>query len=115
MRVGSRGSGWHTPAIPVLIEGLQHKEEQVRLEASQNLLMTGPAAKAALPALKKLLDDDKPAVRLEAALALVCIDVKESAGAAPALIEGLKAGDQPATRAAKALAELGPVAKDAVP
>src|SRR5262249_35703600 len=56
----------------------------------------------------------KPAVRLESALALVGINKHEAAGAVPALIEGLKAGEQPATRAAKALAELGPGAKDAV-
>jgi HEAT repeat protein len=113
--VGSRGSQWYAAAVPVLIEGLQHKEEQVRFAASHKLMMTGPVAKKAVPALKNLLGDPKPAVRIEAALALVGIDVKEATGTVPALIEGLKADEHPAIEAAEALAELGPVAKGALP
>ncbi len=115
MSVSGRDRTWNAEAIPALIEGLQQKEERVRIEASQTLLMTGPVAKAAIPALKKLLDDPKSAVRLEAALTLVGIDPKEAGGTVPALTEGLKADDRNAVRAAKALAALGPVAKDAVP
>ena len=105
-----------TAAIPVLVEGLQQKDEQVRLLASQYLLMSGSVAKAALPALAKLLDDKAPEVRFEAALAMVGLDKSSAAGTVPALTEGVKTGtDSNATRAAKALAQLGPVAKDAVP
>jgi HEAT repeat protein len=115
VQIGRRGSDLHAAAVPALIEGLQYQDEAVRIGASQYLLMTGPAAKDALPALKKLLDDEKSAVRIEAGIALVGIDVKQAGGAVSALTEGLKASEQTATRAAKALAQLGPVAKDAVP
>jgi HEAT repeat protein len=113
--VGSSGSEWYTAAVPALVEGLGHEAEPVRIAAGHKLRMIGPAAQAAVPALQKLLGDDKSAVRIETALALVAIDVKEATGTVPALIEGLKASVHPAMEAAQALAELGPVAKDAVP
>jgi HEAT repeat protein len=115
VRVGPTGSDACRDAVPVLVEGLQHNQEQTRLEASETLQSVGTTAKDAIPALKKLLTDNKLEVRLEAAFALVAIDAKDAAGSVPALIEGLKASDSQATRAAKALAKLGPVAKDAVP
>jgi HEAT repeat protein len=115
VRVGANGSAWHRAAVPVLTEGLGHLSEPVRVDASHNLLWIGPTAAVAVPDLKKVLDDPRPAVRIEAALALVRIDVKRAAGTVPALIEGLKAGELPARRAAEALAELGPVARAAVP
>ena len=115
VQVGPRGNAANADAVPVLVEGLQQKDEKVRFEASQTLLSVGPPAKTAVPALKKLLDDPVPGVRFEAALALVGIDSKGAAGTVPALTEGLKAADSQATRAAKALGVLGPVAKDAVP
>ncbi len=115
VNVGPRGSAANVDTVPVLVEGLQQKAEAVRFEASQTLLSVGPTAKTAVPALKLLLDDPAPGVRFEAALALVGIDSKDAAGAVPALTEGLKTSDSHATRAAKALGTLGPVAKDAVP
>jgi HEAT repeat protein len=115
VNVGTGGDEAHAAAVPMFAEALQHKDEQVRIVASRDLPRLGPPAKAALPALKKLLDDEKPEVRLEAAITLVALDGAEAKGAVPALIAGLKMGDAAATRAAKALGELGPAAKDAVP
>jgi HEAT repeat protein len=111
-----RGSAAHAAALPVLVEGLQQKDEDTRIRASQNLLATGPTAKDAIPALAKLLDDPVPDVRFEAAVALVGIDPSKAAGGVPALIVGVKSdNDFRATRAAQALGTLGPVAKAAVP
>ncbi len=115
VQIGPRDSAAHASAVPVLVEGLQQKDEAVRLRASQYLRTTGPTARAAVPALTKLLDDPSAEVKLEAGLALVTIDKAHGAAAAPALTQGLALGESLATRAAKALAELGPVAKGAGP
>jgi HEAT repeat protein len=109
------GTG-HADAIPALVEGLQQTSEDVRIKASRNLLQTKSAAKGAIPALAKLLDDKVPEVRFEAALALVGIDPSKAAGGVPALIAGVESdNDNSVLRATKALAVLGPVAKDAAP
>lgn len=115
VQVGERGSDAQTAAVPVLVEALQHKDAAVRLEASQYLRMTGPAAKLAVPALTKLLDDTSPEVKLEAALALVGVDAAHGPAAVPALTQGLKLNEALAARAAKALADIGPPAKAALP
>lgn len=115
VHVGSRDNDAYAAAVPVLIEALQQKDERVRLEASQYLSMTGPAAKTAVPALTKLLGDPSAEVKLEAGLSLVAIDKVHGPAAVPALIQGLKLSDSLAARAAKALGDLGPVAKDALP
>lgn len=115
VQIGRSENPASAAAVPVLVEGLQHTNEKVLSEASVALLQVGPAAKDAVPALKNLLDDKAPPVRFEAALALVGIDKTQAAGAVPALTEGLKSADARAGRAAKALGELGPVAKAAVP
>ena len=48
----------------------------------------GPAAKAAVPAITKLLDDKDPEVRMQSALALAEIG-PDAIDAAPALVNGL--------------------------
>jgi HEAT repeat protein len=114
VQVGLRG-GESAAAVPVLIEGLKHDDEKVRSEASQTLVSVGEPAKAAIPDLKRLLGDKKPAVALEAALALVEIVPADAADAVPVLTRGLGAADSEAIRAARALTKLGPVAKSAIP
>src|SRR5262249_563738 len=115
VHVGTTGSDAWRAAVPVLVEGLTQDDEKARLEASEKLHVIGSDAKAAIPALKKLLTDKKRAGRVEGALALGAIAAKGAADSVPALIEGLNSSDLQAIRSAQALAELGPVAKDAVP
>jgi HEAT repeat protein len=57
-------------AVPLLIGGLQHEREQVRLEAATTLGELGQAAKESLPTLKKALEDESPLVRVAAAEAI---------------------------------------------
>jgi HEAT repeat protein len=57
--------------IADLIKHLHDEDTRVRAEAARRLAAIGPEAKAAAPALKKLLkSDDEPEVRRNAALAL---------------------------------------------
>ena len=132
VRVDTRGGETNAAAVPVLIEGLDQTGDAIRVEASQCLMLAGPVAKSAVPALKKLSGSPKSEPQLEAAIALAGIDPKGAAETVPALTEGLKSepDSEPkvsriawwldyeveprAIRIAKVLAELGPVAKSAV-
>ncbi|VTR97175.1 heat repeat-containing protein : HEAT repeat-containing protein OS=Leptolyngbya sp. PCC 7375 GN=Lepto7375DRAFT_2567 PE=4 SV=1: HEAT_2: HEAT_2: HEAT_2 [Gemmata massiliana] len=103
-------------AVPILIEGLQQKEEQVQIDACQILTSLGPPAKGAAPALKKLIEYRLPRVSFEAALALVAVTPKDAKDAIPVLAKALGAGpDSSARWAAKALGDLGADAKPALP
>ncbi len=116
VRVVENGTAAQAPAVPVLVEGLGHADVQVRTDATHNLVRIGAPAKAAIPALKKMLADKTAEVRLDAALALVAIDPAGAAGAVPVFVAALKAKDEAAaTQAAQALPKLGATAKDAVP
>jgi HEAT repeat protein len=51
-------------AVPMMISGLEDEDAFVRIEAARTLELIGPAAKEAIPALKKLEQDDPdPEVR----------------------------------------------------
>ncbi len=116
VNIGTRGSETAALGVPVLIEGLKREEEVTRLAAAQTLWLVGERARPAVPELKRALADHKPAVALEAALTLVEIARVDAADAVPALVAAVKsASEWPATRAARALCALGPVAKAAVP
>ena len=64
-------------AIPLLTEGLSSGRAEVRAEAAQALGEIGPNAAAALPELKKLVDDPDPIVRSAAEAAVKAIEQKQ--------------------------------------
>jgi|GEM_PF-2911901 len=73
------------PAVPSLVQALQHRDPQVRREATRVLMRMGPDAKAAAPELTQLLDDEDELVRKYAAKALGNIG-PDAAVAVPALM-----------------------------
>jgi alpha-tubulin suppressor-like RCC1 family protein len=64
------------PAVPVLIQALESKQEQVRQKAAKALGGIGPDAKPAMAALKKALNDESKAVRYNAKKALKRLEKK---------------------------------------
>lgn len=60
--------------VAVLIRKLRSKDPAVRREAARMLGIMGPAAKDAVPDLKKAKEDEDPTVRRLAELALNRID-----------------------------------------
>jgi HEAT repeat protein len=105
------------PAIPDLIgclgaelDGAQRAQSvhgSARRNAAWALGQFGPAARVAVPELAKLLDDEDPVVRVQAAAALWRID--RHAKAAATLLEMLRARKGNGSfAAAVALGELGP-------
>ena len=58
------------PAVPALVEALQHKQELARIRAGLALRSMGAVAKPALPALRQALQDQSPRVRELAAQAI---------------------------------------------
>jgi len=61
-------------AVPLLIEALKSERVLARIEASLALGELGEVAVSAVPELKKLLEDETPAVRQAAAQALKNLD-----------------------------------------
>jgi HEAT repeat protein len=61
-------------AVPMLIEALGDERAHVRVEAAYSLGELGSAAKAAVEALEKAMDDDNQAVRMAVAEALEKIE-----------------------------------------
>lgn len=101
-------------AVPVLIPNLKDPELDVRWTTAKALDHIGPDAKAALPALAELLKDSEPQTRSVAAEAIWAI------GADPAVVPALAAIVQDPEAevqayALRALHDLGPAAKEAVP
>ncbi len=119
--------------VPDLIEALSGKKGNVRIASARVLGAIGPKAKGAVPALVRATEQRTDAVlRHQAALALEKIDpdgaVRAPGGtgetslppestASPEALIPLLASKDPKTRleAARALGELGPKAKTAVP
>ena len=58
------------PAVPALAGVFTDKDPKVRREAAMSLAKSGPAAKSAVPALKKALKDGNREVRDAANIAL---------------------------------------------
>jgi len=106
------------PAIPALIKALKNKDPFVRYRVPPALGEFGPAAKDAVPALCRVLDDrtEHTIMRLTAALALGMIG-PAAKDAVPALVRALSDPIIPELHAtaARALGEIGPAAKEAVP
>jgi HEAT repeat protein len=103
-------------AVPVLAELLSDPDEKLRRGAAEFLGEMGPAARAALPALRAALADRAAAaVRVAAAEAVWRID-RDARAAVPALIAALRnRNDQFRDRAAAALGQIGPDAREAAP
>ena len=97
--------------VPVLIGSLRDKEEGIRQQAAAELAKLGPKAKAAIPALGRALDDPNSKVCNEVALALGPM----GKDGVPPLVEFLKSKSKNREFAAKALGEIGPNAKAAIP
>jgi HEAT repeat protein len=94
---------------------LSDKDARIRLQAALALAQYGPAAKAAVSGLCKVLQADSSEVRYAAATALGAIGPEAKAGL-NALIHALDDKDWfVAVAAAQALEKLGPAAKAAVP
>jgi HEAT repeat protein len=92
-------------AIPALIERVADEDRLVRHSAVRALMGLGDAARPAIPALKRLLDDHtEPYIRLSAAGAISRIAPEEPA-ALPVLVEGL--GDPVSIHRATACEFLG--------
>ena len=76
------------PAVPMLVQALQHSDPEVRLQAVRVLIRMGPDAKEAVPALVPLLDDPDERIRKAAARSLGRIG-PEAGDAVPALMRSL--------------------------
>lgn len=82
------------PAVPMLMNALQHRDPHVRLQAAQVLAKIGPEAKAAVPILVAALDDQDPRVRRASARALGQIG-PAAQDAVPALMRSLVQPETP--------------------
>jgi HEAT repeat protein len=112
IQIGTR----QAETVPALTEVILEGEERQQQNAAQLLTRIGPPAKSAVPHLIRALRADRPEVRFESALAIAAIDPGEASRVVPALVEGLdRAGLSAPTRAAAALANLGPAARPALP
>jgi len=76
-------------AVPGLVESLQDKNDEVRVEVVSALGFIGPPAKEAVPKITALLEDPSKLIRQTAASALWWIDGQAKV-AVPILIEGLE-------------------------
>jgi HEAT repeat protein len=104
-------------SVPALVAALKDDVIYVREDAAEALGAFGPAAKEAVGALKLLFENRQIATaRVAAAGALARCDADRAKDYIAVLIEALE-GKNPMLqqRAVHALAELGPVAKQAVP
>jgi HEAT repeat protein len=102
-------------ALPVLKDGLAHKDPGMRQQAAEALGRMGLRAKDATPALKERLKDDDGMTRVKAAQALWFID-RQADVAVPALGEAMKDKDVAVRRAASlALFGLFPRPKETLP
>lgn len=103
-------------ATPRLISALKDDFLYVRLGAARAIGAFGAKAKAALPALDALLEDDELAdlLRVEAARALYCVDKTRAPDALTQLRSCLASSEAAARRdAAKALGAMGKDAAEA--
>lgn len=105
----------HKDVIPMLISALEDKDGSVQKFAVNALAHIGPPAKAAIPALSKVLRAKENDWLLDFAIdafAKIGVEDKE---VLPILIQALEPGNECHSSAAKALGEIGPAAKQAVP
>jgi HEAT repeat protein len=101
-------------AIPLLVELLDDDDPECKGASALALGKLGPPAKAAIPRLLKAIKHASPAVRGDAAMALWRID--RNPAAVSVLAELATAKERPlADAAVRALAEIGPDARAALP
>lgn len=113
------------PAVPSLSKALEDPEPHVRMNAARALQQIGPVAQPAVPALIAALGDDRNDVFMDQFVVTVREVVALALGRAsagtedgvPALVEALQAArtDQSRRTMVRALAEVGPAARPAVP
>ncbi len=103
----------NTVPVDQLIERLSSADTAVQLKAIERLGLLGPAAKKAVPALRKLLQSENATVRAEAAWALGKIgpDAKEAVSALAVLLKDPKVKVR--AYAARALGQIGSAAQSA--
>ena len=104
------------PAVPALSEALEHTEETVRVEATYALAQIGDAVEPAIPALMERAKDENVEVRRYLAEAFGSLG-QAAAPTVPVLCDMLTSDDDGHARfeAALALAQIGPLASEAVP
>jgi HEAT repeat protein len=103
---------------PVLLEKLQtEKDPEMRIRLIQSIGRIGPGARAAVPALRRELQDGSPIPRVEAAVALQRIGQGNPRLIGPALVRSLREGVDGfrSIVAINLLHEQGPAALEAVP
>jgi HEAT repeats len=115
------GQGWRlmshcgSPAVPHLIEGLDHSNANVRDWAALGLGRIGPQAADAIPALVKALQDRDEHVRTRAAWALETMG-PAARDAVPALILAIPTTQSDMGCAASdALRKIGPASPKSIP
>ena len=102
--------------LPSLEEVVREKNRYAQHRAIAQIRGLGPAAKAAAPTLLTAVDENEKEVRLSAAVALIYVDPSQRIKVLPTLLEEIKKQDSPwISDTAEALAEFGPVAKEALP
>ena len=112
------GSTPDAAGVPVLIDLLKDKDDQIVHASCNSLALNGPRASAALPLLATMLRHSNKYHRRSASNALASIVTEAEADPAllGALIEGLKEEDGFIVyHCAMALGRIGPEAKDAAP
>jgi len=100
-----------------IIDGLSDPDRLVRTSAVWNVMDWGESGRPALPALKKLLDDQRePYIRLGAAGAICRIAPDEAEGVLPVLLADLHDNDfMQRDTACMFIGRIGPKAEAAVP
>lgn len=105
-------------AVPALIEVLtEGSGEDARFFVVRALGELGQAGKEAVPVLTELLDDDHPLVRraAEEALAKMGVDTDDAIGKLLLILSDADEHLQTRAKAARALGQSGPAAKEAIP
>jgi hypothetical protein len=102
--------------VPPLVKALREGGTRSRAEAAEELGLIGPAAAAALPALREAGKGADARARVSATLAVARIDPQEEGAAVPAVAAALNdSAAEVRAAAAAAMGELGPAGGQAVP
>ena len=104
--------------MPAICDVLRDGSGEARRQACALLAAIGPGARRADDDLGKLLDDEKFAVRLDAATALAAVDGSDAGDAVPVLVDALRVeqlGDaEQAAQRDRAVEALGRIGEAAV-
>lgn len=102
--------------LPVLLRALDDILPQIRWNAAAGLRKFGPEAEAAVPGLRKRLEDNEPWVRYHASIALW--NIARQPPSIPRLLPFLNddnAGEYTPLALCKLFGEMGPSAKEGIP